>query len=122
MTDAHEPEFLVVALDHALEDLADSGDVVLLLRLWLQGAELARDEWVRERPVRHLDGSSPAQDAGLVERLARRGVLLPVGVTRPWVGRHDDSGLGTAHAGSPRVARLDEAPVLPLERVLAQVP
>ena len=42
--DARELKFLVMAPDHTLQDLANPGDVVLLLRLWLERAELARHQ------------------------------------------------------------------------------
>ena len=42
--DADQLELLAVPLHHPLHDLADACDVVLLLRLRLEWAELARDE------------------------------------------------------------------------------
>src|SRR5436305_7144992 len=95
---ADEPELLVVSLDDPLEDLADPGDVVLLLRLRLERAELARHERPLERAVRHRDRPAIAEHVRLVESLAPRVVLLSVVVARPRVGGHDDPRLGAADA------------------------
>ena len=112
----------MVPLDDTLHDLPDPRDVVLPLRLRLERAELAGDEGPLEGPVRHLDGAAVAEDVGFVESFAGRVVLLPVAVTRPRIGGHDDSGLGAVDSGPPGVARLGEPSVLPLERVLTHVP
>src|SRR5438067_9337192 len=112
----------MVAFDDALADLSDSCDVLLLLRLRLQRAVLARHERPFERAVRDADRAADSEHARLVERFAARVVLLPVAVARPWVCGHDDSGLRAVDAGSPRVARPDEAAVAELEGVLSQVP
>src|SRR4029453_171601 len=120
--DGHEPELLAVALDHALEHLPHAGHVELLLGLRLERAVLARDQCMVVAAVQHRHRPAFAEHRGLVERFARRVVLLAVLVSRLRVGRHDDPRLRPVDAGAPRVAGLDEAPVLELERVLSEVP
>src|SRR5262245_46610875 len=92
--DANELELLVTSLHHPLLNLAETGDVELLLRLRLERAELARDQRIPVCTVGHADGTAHAEDVGLVERLARRVVLLPVAISGPRMGGHDDPGLG----------------------------
>src|SRR5437763_14607775 len=58
----------------------------------------------------------------LVEGLTGWVVLLPVAVARLRIAGHDDSRFGAVDASLPRIACLDEAPVLQLEGVLAHVP
>src|SRR5919201_1157783 len=110
--DTHEPELLVVSLDDTLEDLADAGRVVLLLRLRLERAELARHERPIEGAERPGDRAAIPEHVRLVERLPGWVVLLPVAVARSRTGGHDDPRLGTLDAGQPRVACLDELSVL----------
>src|SRR5215468_3694441 len=73
--DADECEALVVSLHHPLEDLADSGPVVLPLGLRLDRAELARDDRMPEGAVGHGDAARPAEHPSLIHRLAGRVVL-----------------------------------------------
>src|SRR5438093_13273637 len=96
-------------LDHPLLDLAHPRDVVLLLRLWLQRAELARHQCSFEGAVRDLHPPAGSENVRLVERLTGWVVLLPVAVARPRVAGHDDARLGAVDSRLPRVARLDEA-------------
>jgi hypothetical protein len=72
---------------------------------------------------RRAPGASvQVEDTRLVERLARRVVLLPIGFARLWVGRHDDARLRAVDPRFPRVAGLDETTALQLEGVLTHVP
>src|SRR5204863_7802961 len=96
--------------------------VVLLLGLRLERAAFARDEQPLEGAIRNGQASVEPENTRLVEGLARRVVLLPVGVTGPRVRRPDDPGLGPVDARLPRGAGLDEAAVLELEGILAHVP
>src|SRR5207247_8051279 len=66
----------------------------------------------------HVTSETPR----LVESLAGRVVLLPVGVARLGVARDDDSRLSAFDPRLPGVACLDEAAVLELEGVFAHVP
>src|SRR4051794_32076440 len=94
-----EAELLVVALDDLLHHLAEPGRVVLLLGLRLQRAALARDQQARViAAVRNGRAPVEAQHARLVERLAGRVVLLPVGVSGLGMAGHDDPGLAALDA------------------------
>src|SRR3954447_6626094 len=99
--DPGELELLVVSLDDALGDLPHARRVVLVLGLRLQRAALACDQHVVEGA--EGPGQRPGQpkDAGLVEGLAGRVVLLAVGVARPRVGGQDDPGLCALDARLP---------------------
>src|SRR5262245_55954249 len=119
---ANQAELLPVPLDDPFEDLADAGDVVLLLGLRLERTELARHDRLLEGAVRHRNRAALAEHVRLVQRLAGRVVLLPVAVAGLRVRRHDDPRLRAVDAREPRVARPDEAAVPPLERVLPEIP
>src|SRR5207244_9936964 len=108
---ADQFELLVVALDHPLGDLAKPRDVVLLLGLGLERAELARDQRVLGSGVWDLHART-AENTCLVESLTGWVVLLPVGVARPRIGRHDDAGLRAVYPRLPRIACLGEAAML----------
>src|SRR5919204_3569259 len=108
MRHADETEHLVVALDHLLHDLAQTRRVVLLLGLRLERAALAGHEQPRVlAAVGNRYGPIEAQHARLVEGLAGRVVLLPVGIARLRVAGHDDAGLAALDARQPRVAGPD---------------
>ncbi len=67
---------------------------------------------LRLTPQSHVgDGDRPAlaQHVRLVERLARRVVLLPVAVARLWMRGHDDPRLGAVDAREPGVGRAQTA-------------
>src|SRR3954464_5612414 len=119
---ADELELLVGSLHHALGDLTDSGRVVLVLGLGLEWTALERDQQPGEGSVGDRQAAVAPQHACLVEGLAGRVVLLPVGVARPRFCGHDDPGLSAVDARLPGVAGLHEAAVLALEGVLAHVP
>src|SRR5437879_238527 len=75
-----------------------------------------------ETSVGHFDGPAGSEHVCLVQRLTGWVVLLPVAISRVRVGRHDDPRPRAVHARPPRVARLDEASMLALEGVLAEIP
>src|SRR5205085_10106341 len=84
--DADELELFVAAWYHPLGDLPDAARVVLLLGLWLGGAELAGDEHALERSERHSRVPVEPQHVRLVQRLAARAVLPSVPVARARTG------------------------------------
>src|SRR5262245_22095600 len=112
--DLDELELLVVTGDDAFGHLTDARGVVLLLGLRLVRTAFAGDEQLREAAVRHGRTPVQAQHPGLVERLAGRVVLLPIGVSGLRVGRHDDARFRTFDTGLPGVARPGHMPVFAL--------
>src|SRR5262245_35493802 len=98
---ADQAKHLVMALHHALRDLAEPGGIVLLFGLRLERASLGGHEQRVEAAVGHPGASIQVEDTRLVERLARRVVLLPIGFARLRVGRHDDARLCPVDARLP---------------------
>ena len=98
---AHQLELLVMSLNHRFRYLANSARVELLLGLRLGRTALARHKHVLEGAEGDGALAAETQDACLVERLAGRVVLLPVGVAWLRVGGHDDPGLGAIDARLP---------------------
>ena len=80
-------------LDDTLLDLPEPTGVVLLFGLRFERASLGGHQQRIESAVGHPGASVQVEDTRLVERLARRVVLLPIGFARLWVGRHDDARL-----------------------------
>src|SRR4029450_5675944 len=98
--------------DDALLDLPEPTGVVLLFGLRFERASLGGHEQPVEGAVGHPGASVQVEDPRLVEGLARRVVLLPIGFARPWDGRHDDARLRAVDSRFPRVAGLDETTAL----------
>src|SRR5436190_10169273 len=122
LCDADQLEPFVAALGHLLLDLADSGHVVLLLKLRFDRAPLDCGERLPKGPVRHFHAHAEPEHAPLIQRAAGRVILLPVHLVRLRVAAHDDPRLGSVDPSLPGVTCADESAVLEFSGVLPHVP